>query len=190
VFEDQAAHGRPSALALARGVPLQGGIPIMADGQVVGAIGVSGASSAPEDSELAEIGAAAAERFAAGAARPEVFYAPADQVAARFATGGLLLDTAPYKVDAGRREAPGEAEFHTRVTDIVYVVEGTATVVTGGTLIGSREVGPGDYRAQSIMGGTARTLSKGDVLVIPAGLPHQYTEVSRPFLYYVVKVEQ
>ncbi len=58
-FEDQASGGRPSALHLARAVPLQGGIPILHDGQVVGAIGVSGASSADEDQELALLGAAA-----------------------------------------------------------------------------------------------------------------------------------
>jgi glc operon protein GlcG len=58
-FEDQASNGRPSALHLARAVPLQGGIPIVADGTVVGAIGVSGASSADEDQELALIGAEA-----------------------------------------------------------------------------------------------------------------------------------
>jgi glc operon protein GlcG len=57
-FEDQAAGGRPSALHLARAVPLQGGMPIVVDGEVIGAIGVSGASSADEDQELAEIGAA------------------------------------------------------------------------------------------------------------------------------------
>jgi glc operon protein GlcG len=56
-FEDQAAHGRPSALHLAGAVPLQGGIPLVVDGGVVGAIGVSGASSADEDQALALIGA-------------------------------------------------------------------------------------------------------------------------------------
>ena len=59
-FEDQASHGRPSALHLARAVPLQGGMPIVLDGHVVGAIGVSGASSADEDQELATLGADAA----------------------------------------------------------------------------------------------------------------------------------
>jgi glc operon protein GlcG len=56
-FEEQASNGRPSALHLARAVPLQGGMPIVVDGQVVGAIGVSGASSADEDQELASLGA-------------------------------------------------------------------------------------------------------------------------------------
>jgi glc operon protein GlcG len=57
-FEEQASRGRPSALHLARAVPLQGGVPIEVGGEVVGAVGVSGASSADEDRELALIGAA------------------------------------------------------------------------------------------------------------------------------------
>jgi glc operon protein GlcG len=58
-FEEQAARGRASALHLARAVPLQGGIPIVCDGEVVGAVGVSGASSADEDQELAVLGSGA-----------------------------------------------------------------------------------------------------------------------------------
>jgi glc operon protein GlcG len=64
-FEDQASSGRPSALHLARAVPLQGGVPIEHDGHVIGAIGVSGATSADEDAELAAIGAAAISAVAA-----------------------------------------------------------------------------------------------------------------------------
>jgi glc operon protein GlcG len=60
-FEEQASNGRPSALHLAGAVPLQGGIPIHFEGHVIGAIGVSGASSADEDQELAVIGARAVE---------------------------------------------------------------------------------------------------------------------------------
>src|SRR4051812_14336114 len=65
-FERQAADGRPSALHLARAVPLQGGMPLLHDGEVVGAVGVSGASSADEDQELAVIGAGSAEPVAVG----------------------------------------------------------------------------------------------------------------------------
>ena len=64
-FEDQASSGRPIALHLARAVPLQGGVPIEHDGHVIGAIGVSGATSADEDAELAAIGAAAISAVAA-----------------------------------------------------------------------------------------------------------------------------
>src|SRR5271165_1692880 len=58
-FEDQASGGRASALHLARAVPLQGGVPILRDGHAIGAVGVSGASSADEDQALAVIGAGA-----------------------------------------------------------------------------------------------------------------------------------
>jgi glc operon protein GlcG len=66
-FEEQASRGRPSALHLARAVPLQGGVPIEVDGEVVGAVGVSGASSADEDRELALVGAAAVAGVEVGA---------------------------------------------------------------------------------------------------------------------------
>jgi glc operon protein GlcG len=189
-FEDQASHGRPSALHLARAVPLQGGIPILHDGQVIGAIGVSGASSADEDNELALLGAAAAQAAAApnGSRDGAVFFA-SDAVRRKFETGGLLLDAQRYKIDAGRREAPGEVEYHERVTDIMHVLEGSATVVTGGEMVDTREVVPGELRARTSEGGTPHRLSEGDVLAIPSGLPHQFVEVSDPFLYFVVKVD-
>jgi quercetin dioxygenase-like cupin family protein len=71
----------------------------------------------------------------------------------------------------------------------MHVVRGTATVVTGGAMIEPREVAPGELRAQAVDGGTAHELHEGDVLAIPQGVPHQFTDVSDPFLYFVVKVE-
>ena len=70
-FEDQASSGRPSALHLARAVPLQGGMPILHDNEVVGGVGVSGASSADEDQELAALAAGALGASANGQARPK-----------------------------------------------------------------------------------------------------------------------
>jgi mannose-6-phosphate isomerase-like protein (cupin superfamily) len=113
---------------------------------------------------------------------------PAAQVARKFETGGLLLDEPAYKIDAGRREAPGEVEYHAHVTDVMHVVQGTATVVTGGEMVAPREVAPGELRAGTVTGGTAQELSAGDVFAIPSGVPHQFTAVSDPFLYFVVKV--
>jgi glc operon protein GlcG len=184
-FEDQAAHGRPSALHLAGAVPLQGGMPILHGGHVIGAVGVSGASSADEDQELAVLGAQAAT---ADDSRAEARFFPNAQVAAKFETGGLLLDTPAYKVDAGRRTAPGEVEFHEHVADIMHVVRGHATVVTGGQMVDQRPVGPGEVRARTVEGGTSHDLAEGDVLVVPAGVPHQFVAVSDPFLYFVAKV--
>ncbi|MFL5893712.1 MAG: bifunctional GlcG/HbpS family heme-binding protein/cupin domain-containing protein [Thermoleophilaceae bacterium] len=166
-FEDQAAGGRPSALHLARAVPLQGGIPIEHAGEVVGAIGVSGAASADEDQELAVLGAKAAEAAASAPANGHAAYFASDKVRAKFQTGGLLLDKPGYKIDAGRRSGPGAVEVHDHEVDVMHVLSGTATVVAGEA---------------------SHDLAEGDVLEIPAGVPHQFTDASDPFLYFVVKV--
>jgi len=186
-FEDQASGGRPSALHLARAVPLQGGIPIVHDGHAIGAVGVSGASSADEDQELAVMGAEALSAHD-GSANGATFFGER-AVSAKFATGGLLLDAGAYKLDAGRREAPGEVEYHAHTVDVMHVVEGSATVLTGGEMVGVRSAGDGELRAESVAGGHPHELSAGDVLAVPAGVPHQFTRVSSPFLYFVVKVE-
>jgi uncharacterized protein GlcG (DUF336 family)/mannose-6-phosphate isomerase-like protein (cupin superfamily) len=187
-FEDQASNGRPSALHLARAVPLQGGMPIFHDDEVVGGIGVSGASSADEDQELAVIGSQALEQSRNRRANGAAFF-PGDIVKAKFETGGLLLDAKGYKIDAGRRRAPGEAEYHEHVVDVMHVLEGSAKVVTGGEMIEPRTVAPGEIRASAVDGGVAHDLAAGDVLAIEKGVPHQFLEVSDPFLYFVVKVE-
>ena len=190
-FEDQASGGRPSALHLARAVPLQGGVPIEHDGEVIGAIGVSGATDADEDRELAEIGARSVEAAIAargnGSSNGAVYF-PAAAVEEKFRAGGLLLDQAGYKIDAGRREAPGEVEYHEHVVDVMHVVSGRATVLTGGSMLDAHEVAPGELRAAAVEGGKSHELSEGDVLAIPNGVPHQFTDVSDPFLYFVVKV--
>jgi uncharacterized protein GlcG (DUF336 family)/mannose-6-phosphate isomerase-like protein (cupin superfamily) len=187
-FEDQTRNGRVAALALHGAVSLQGGMPILYQDHVIGAIGVSGASSADEDQELAVIGANAAAMF--DHIDPAVFHANAETVARKFTTGGLLLDTEMYKVEAGRRVAAGEVELHTYVTDIMYVLEGEATVVTGGDVINRRQVGPDEYRGSALSGGSAQRLRKGDVMVVPLGVPHWFRFVSGPLEYYVVKVVQ
>ena len=189
-FEEQASGGRPSALHLARAVPLQGGIPIVRDGQVVGAIGVSGASSADEDQELAAIGAEApvTDVTTNGRGNGAAFF-PSAELMERFRTGGLLLETDGFKLDAGRRDEPGEVEYHEHAVDIMHVVAGRATVVTGGEMLGARRVAPGELRAPKVAGGTRHELREGDVLAIPNGVPHQFVEVTDPFLYFVVKVE-
>ena len=190
-FEDQASGGRPSALHLARAVPLQGGVPIRYDGEVIGAIGVSGATDADEDRELAEIGARSIEAALAvrgnGSANGAEHF-PAAAVEERFRSGGLLLDQPGYKIDAGRREAPGEVEYHEHAVDVMHVVSGRATVVTGGSMVEPREVAPGELRAATVDGGEPHELREGDVFAIPNGVPHQFTDVSDPFLYFVVKV--
>jgi mannose-6-phosphate isomerase-like protein (cupin superfamily) len=116
-------------------------------------------------------------------------YLAAGRVTAAFVKGMPLVETAGYKIHASRRDAPGKAEVHLRDTDIIYVLEGTAAVVTGGDIIEGAALPESaeEIRGTSIRGGVAQRLAKGDVFIVPNGVPHQFTEVSAPFLYYVVK---
>jgi glc operon protein GlcG len=113
-----------------------------------------------------------------------------DQVKAAFAKGMPIIEVGDYKIHASRREGPGMAEIHTRDTDIAYVLQGTATLVTGGTAVGLKSIGPEEFRGSAIQGGETRQLAVGDVVVIPNGVPHWFKKVKAPFLYYVVKVRQ
>jgi glc operon protein GlcG len=119
-----------------------------------------------------------------------VTYLPAAQVQAAFAKGVPMIEVGDYKIHASRRETPGMAEIHTRDTDIAYILQGSATLVTGGAAVGVKEIGPEELRGTAIEGGETRELKVGDVVVIPNGTPHWFKRVQGPLLYYVVKVRQ
>ena len=105
-----------------------------------------------------------------------------------FVKGRPLIETGAYKVHASRRDGPGTAEVHGRDTDIFYVLEGTATLVTGGRTVDGKTTAPDEIRAPRLEGGTTRTLAKGDIVIVPNGVPHWFRDVQAPFLYYTVKV--
>jgi glc operon protein GlcG len=187
VFEEIIKNGRTSMVALPDFTPLQGGVPITVDGQIIGGVGVSGAMSAQQDEELALAGAAMLSDVKASA----VTFFDAKAVGDAFAKGAVLVGPAAgenYMVHASRREKAGASEVHDLDTDIIYVVEGTATVVTGGKSIDAKTVEAGEHRGTSIEGGETRQLKKGDVLIVPKGTPHWFKQVDGTFLYYVVKV--
>jgi quercetin dioxygenase-like cupin family protein len=144
---------------------------------------ISGAASAQQDEELAMTAAAAVS----GGPAPVTYFDSA-RVSAAFDKGAVLFNQgASYMVHASRREKAGMAEIHTKDADIVYVLEGTATLVTGGTAVNAKTTEPDELRGSKISGGETQQLKKGDVIIVPAGVPHWFKEVSNPFLYYVVK---
>jgi quercetin dioxygenase-like cupin family protein len=91
-------------------------------------------------------------------------------------------------VHASRRDSAGMVEVHARDTDIIYVLDGAATVVTGGKVVDGRETAADEIRGKSIDDGQRRQLAKGDVMIVPNGTPHWFQKVRAPFTYYVVKV--
>lgn len=197
VFEDIIKNGRTAMVALpdAYFTPLQGGVPVTIEGQIVGGVGVSGASSAQQDEELAMAGANvfSGEQKMSDTMpmKPSpVLFFDDTQVSASFSKGAVLLDgtNRNYMVHTSRRDQPGLAEIHTLDTDIIYVMEGTAIFVTGGTAVEAKEIAPNEIRGARIDGGETRQLSKGEVIVVPRNTPHWFKEVGGAFLYYTIKV--
>lgn len=134
------------------------------------------------------------QRSASGAVPPRrsdagsTLLISSNTMAAAFAKGLPVLERDSFKIMAGRRDAPGIVEIHHRDTDIFHILEGSAMLVTGGTALQPTNTGPDEIRAADIRDGESRRLSKGDVVVIPADVPHWFKTVEGPLLYYVVKV--
>ena len=96
-----------------------------------------------------------------------------------------------YRFQITLREGSGECEWHEKKADIFFVQSGEATLVYGGELVGARSTGEGEKMAPSIAGGTEKKLAAGDVVTIPAKLPHQLKlDKGKEFTYFVVKVDQ
>ena len=188
-FEDAVHNGRGALTGVKEMTPLQGGVPIVVDGKVIGAVGISGASSAARDEAIARAAVAAVAQLSSDPSKaPAVTTLPAATVKAGFAKGSVLLDRGDYQVHASRRDAPGKAEVHQIDTDVFYVLEGTATFVTGGKVPDLAITGPNELRGSRIDGGEVRTIGPGDVVVVPSGTPHWFRDVKAPVLYLAVKV--
>jgi len=137
------------------------------------------------------------------AAASSVRYYSKEQVEASFEqTGGgdTLYDgengTRNYKIATSVRKKPGVVEVHMNLTDVCYILKGSATLLYGGKITDmidshfpdGRPYPKDELRGHNIVGGETRHLAAGDVIIIPNGVPHQFSQVDPPFWYYVVKV--
>ena len=120
---------------------------------------------------------------------PQVTYLDAEKFAALAAKGGALASGPDFTASLARRNKPGQVEIHTKETDIFYIVDGSATFVTGGTMVGGKETRPNQMLGTDIQGGQTHELKKGDFISIPAGIPHWFKDVpASGITYYMVKV--
>jgi mannose-6-phosphate isomerase-like protein (cupin superfamily) len=126
--------------------------------------------------------------MAAYAQSSQVTHVDHEKVAAALAKGGALVTAKDFTVQGIRRAGPGQVEIHEKETDIFYVTDGEATIVTGGTMVGGRQTAPSQLRGSDVKGGQTRHLKKGDVIVIPAGVPHWFKEVPVSINYLTIKV--
>jgi mannose-6-phosphate isomerase-like protein (cupin superfamily) len=118
----------------------------------------------------------------------DVTYVGHEKVEAALAKGGNLVTAKDLLVLGSHRTEAGHVEVHEKETDVFYVVDGDATFITGGKMIGGKLTKPGQWLGTDIQGGTVHHLTKGDVITIPAGVPHWYKEVPHSVTYFVVKV--
>lgn len=87
------------------------------------------------------------------------------------------------------REGSGLAEWHEKQADIMMISSGDVTMVYGGTIPDGKTTAPGEMRGASITGGTQVKLGPGDVLHIPAKVPHQMMLApGAQVTYFVAKV--
>jgi mannose-6-phosphate isomerase-like protein (cupin superfamily) len=96
-----------------------------------------------------------------------------------------------YRFMVAHREGSGEAEYHALDADIFVVQSGTATLVYGGEMVDAKDSAANEKRGPSIKGGVEKTLAAGDIVTIPAKVPHQVKLApGKEFTYFVVKVTQ
>lgn len=114
-----------------------------------------------------------------------------------------VVDAGGYNVAVGAihrpQSPPGVAAVHFQVSEVYHVLDGAATLVTGGTLLNPKarpadsesvkfEDGPGES-GSSIEGGTSQRVKAGDVVIIPAGMPHWFSAIEGSISYLVVRVD-
>jgi mannose-6-phosphate isomerase-like protein (cupin superfamily) len=128
-------------------------------------------------------------------AKAELVYVGHEKVAPTLKKAAPIADGPNLRVSGGFRNGPyvpadnrPVVEIHASEGDLFYVIEGRSTQVLGGKVIGGKETGPGQIRGASIEGGQSYPLGKGDVMWVPAGMPHWFPEMPEALSYLLVKV--
>ena len=122
---------------------------------------------------------------------PKVEYFSAAQLASHIAhpTNGVaskqFLNGPGSNVYVVRRDKTGDTEVHMALNDIFVIKSGHAKIAVGGQVTGNRETAPAEWRGGGITGGTEYSLGPGDVLFIPAGVPHRVLVQPKTSITYV-----
>jgi mannose-6-phosphate isomerase-like protein (cupin superfamily) len=104
---------------------------------------------------------------------------------------GVLGDEGNHRYLTVHREATGEAEYHGTEGDVMVIQSGEGTLVYGGKMVNARTTAPNEQRGPSIEGGTEQRIAAGDVIAIPAKMPHQVTLApGKTINYMVVKITE
>ncbi len=103
-----------------------------------------------------------------------------------------LIDSAGMQLRVAiqheKNKTGAAAELHDASDDVYYVLEGRATLVLGGKLETPKEVESGEWRSPSIIGGKTFEITKGDLVVVPRGTPHQRSTANKDFTMILIKI--
>ena len=89
------------------------------------------------------------------------------------------------------RNQSGNGELHEHFADLFYILDGHAILLTGGEVVDPKTSAPGEIHGSAVKGGHAQELHAGDIVHIPAGMPHQMTlAAGETVTYFVVKVQE
>lgn len=99
-------------------------------------------------------------------------------------TTSAVSNTDQYRINVVHRSKPAGAIAHPGNTELHYIIEGSATVVTGGTI---KRPAAGSNQVASIEGGVTKHVTKGDVVIIPENSAHWYKEIDGQITYLEVR---
>jgi mannose-6-phosphate isomerase-like protein (cupin superfamily) len=116
--------------------------------------------------------APAQNKLYTSAAEVEALMAKAKAAGPKQATVENILTLANYRVNLEYRSLKGAASIHDTEAEMMYVIDGTGTITTGGTIPDVKRLNPANQTGTDITGGNTQAVSKGDFLIVPAGVPH------------------
>jgi len=100
-----------------------------------------------------------------------------------------LADFGNHTAWVAHREADGLMEIHEQWADFMFVHSGEATLLLGGTIPDARTDAPGEIRGTRSAGGVRRGIKAGDVVLVPAGMPHQFlVEKGKQVTFFTMKI--
>jgi hypothetical protein len=97
-----------------------------------------------------------------------------------------LADYGGHRFRMLYRDADGNPEQHNAMIDIVFVQSGAGTLLLGGTMVGQRSTSAGEFVGTRLDGGERHPLGAGDIVHIPAGIPHSFLVPAGQHITYVL----
>lgn len=99
-----------------------------------------------------------------------------------------ILSLAPYTANLEYRPVEGAVAVHETEAELVYIIDGSGTLTTGGKVVGEKRTNPKNLSGTSIDGGTAQAIGKGDFSIIPEGTPHQFKPSGGPLVLMTLHI--